>query len=314
MNDDLYAVLEGQGKAAQDTPAPETAQTGPRNMSTEEYAAFKKAEREQLFERVEHASERVAKDPSALRGLLDLMARLPRYSAHNALLIYDQMPEATRLATTEVWNREGARVNRGEHGIAILEPGDEYTRDDGTIGTYYNVRRVFDESQTTARHIEPRHPGMRDALFALVEASPVAIDTTAALPDGQGHAIYDDASKTITVAKGLDEAELFSVLATEISHVELAKQDGFYDRATNEPTAELCAHVIAARYGVDKGTATPALDLDGSDLSGQDVRGELSRIRDAAKAVSGRMDKTLETIRSRSQGQKHSERGGRDER
>ena len=33
----------------------------------------------------------------------------------------------------------------------MLEPGEEYTKEDGTVGVSYNSKKVFDISQTTAK-------------------------------------------------------------------------------------------------------------------------------------------------------------------
>lgn len=59
----------------------------------------------------------------------------------NALLILAQMPEATQLKDFDGWKDAGASIKRQQKGISILEPGEEYTREDGTIGTSYNVKR-----------------------------------------------------------------------------------------------------------------------------------------------------------------------------
>ena len=67
------------------------------------------------------------------------------------LLILAQKPDATQLKDFDGWKDAGASIKRQQKGISILEPGEEYEREDGSIGTSYNVKRVFDISQTTAR-------------------------------------------------------------------------------------------------------------------------------------------------------------------
>lgn len=47
-------------------------------------------------------------------------------------------------------------MRRGQKAIPIIEPVKEYVRDDGSIGVLYDVRKVFDVSQTTARPCLPR--------------------------------------------------------------------------------------------------------------------------------------------------------------
>lgn len=50
-------------------------------------------------------------------------------------------------------------MRRGQKAIPIIEPVKEYVRDDGSIGVLYDVRKVFDVSQTTARPCRPRRSG-----------------------------------------------------------------------------------------------------------------------------------------------------------
>ena len=48
-------------------------------------------------------------------------------------------------------------MKKNQKGIVILEPGDEYTREDGSIGVSYNPKKVFDITQTTcAPECSPR--------------------------------------------------------------------------------------------------------------------------------------------------------------
>lgn len=84
------------------------------------------------------------------RAFLDTQARLDRYSAANALLIYNQYPQATQLKDFNDWAEEKVSINKGAKSISILEPV-EYARDDGSTGISYNVKKVFDVSQTKGK-------------------------------------------------------------------------------------------------------------------------------------------------------------------
>ena len=287
-----------------------------RPYDKDEYAARKKAERDNAYARIEQATERISKDPVAFKDFLDVMARFPRYSVANTLLIFDQRPEATLLADFESWKRRGESVKKGESAIAILEPGDEYTRDDGSIGVSYNVKKVFDERQTSARHLEPRHPETRELLLALIEGSPIAIKTVAVLPEGTGSAFYDHNNNSISVIRGLDGQQLLKALTVEFAHAAIASKDDFYDRRANHETALFAAYVVAGRYGADNSGQMPALTPRTDDGSLSVVREELSRIRDAAKSVSDHMNKTLDKSRSQESAAKlkPATRGDRDAR
>jgi hypothetical protein len=316
MNDELYEMIEAQEGEAKENEGKDGSMT----MSKEEYAAKKKAERDGVYAMIDRATERVSTDPVAFKDYLDVMARFPSYSVANTLLIFEQMPDAVRVGDFEAWKGRGASVKSGEKGIMILVPGDEYTREDGSIGTSFNVKRVFDERQTTARHLEPRRPETRRLLFALIDKAPVAIKTVDTLPDGQKYAHYDHETRSISVEKGLDGGRLFKAISEEMAQAAFAERDDFYAHDDNRETALFAAYVVAGRYGVDNSGLMPVLVPQPKEGSLQDVRGELSRIRDGAKAVSERIDKALEAERGRGeathQPQQHQarERGGRDAR
>jgi len=312
MADDIYAVIEGQENEGKGAEVSEQ-----RPYDKDEYATRKKMERDLAYMSIDEATEKITKDPALFKEYLDVMARFPRYSVANTLLIFEQMPEATRLGSFDAWKSKGASVRKGQHAISILEPGDEYTRDDGTIGVSYNVRPVFDEWQTSARHTEPRHPEIRDLLLALIKDAPVTIKTVDELPLDKGSAVYDHESKTISVVKGLDEPALFKTLATELTHAALASKDEVYNYEANRETASLAGYVLSERYGVDNSGLVPILTSDRmQDGWSKEVRGELSRIRDAAKTISDRIDKTLDATREQNAApkEKAQNRGDRDAR
>ena len=120
----------------------------------EAWAEKKQAERQSVYDLADTAAVKVGTDGSKFQSYLDVQTRFSRYSATNVLLILAQKPEATQLKDFNGWKEAGASIKRQQKGISILEPGEEYERADGSIGTSYNVKRVFDISQTTARAME----------------------------------------------------------------------------------------------------------------------------------------------------------------
>ena len=278
MSDDIYTIIDEQARLIDPPETPETPDAADKTpYNKDEYAARKKAERDEVYARIDQATERVTKDPAAFKDFLDTMARFSRYSVANTLLIFAQRPNATKVADFESWKRQGSSVKKGESAIAILEPGDEYTREDGSIGVSYNVKKVFDERQTNARHLKPRYSETRELLFALVNNSPVGIKVVDSLPAHQGYALYDNESKTISVVRGAESRELFRALATEFAHVALAERDDFYDRSENLETAQLAAYVVAGRYGADNSGQMPVFTLSTEGNSPAAARREAMR-------------------------------------
>jgi hypothetical protein len=75
--------------------------------------------------------------------------------------------------------------------IKDLEPGKEYTRDDGKTVTPYNAKKVFDISQTNARprQQKTRTPDVRLVIKGMLKTSPVKYEIKNDLPEGV-NAIY----------------------------------------------------------------------------------------------------------------------------
>src|SRR5437588_2111368 len=57
-----------------------------------------------------------------LTNYLAFSSRFHTYSRRNQELIYDQKPEATRVANYRTWQKEGYQVAEGQKGIRILVP------------------------------------------------------------------------------------------------------------------------------------------------------------------------------------------------
>ena len=88
----------------------------------------------------EAISQDVVSSPEEWIKFLDTAARLYRYTFPELLLIYAQCPDATAVASMEIWNERMYRwVNRGSKGIALI---------DNTSGPRTRLRYVFDIRDT----------------------------------------------------------------------------------------------------------------------------------------------------------------------
>ena len=119
-------------------------------LSKEEYAEKKRAEKEKVYQMIDDAAREIMSDPEKFKSFLDTQSRMDRYSAANALLIYSQYPQATQLKDFDDWGKDNVKITKGAKSISILEPV-EYTRADGSPGISYNVKKVFDVTQTNGR-------------------------------------------------------------------------------------------------------------------------------------------------------------------
>lgn len=260
------------------------------------WAEKKQAERQAVYEMADKAAAEVCTDGEKFRAYLDVQTRFDRYSATNALLILAQMPEATQVKDFDDWKDAGASIKRQQKGISILEPGDEYTREDGTIGTSYNVKKVFDISQTTARAKAQPTVSVDDRLLlkALIHRSPVPIQMADALPGNMG-ALYDHDQQVIFVRRGMDAPDIFRSVSMELAHAEIAAKREDYTRDGAAFSAYCASYMLCKKNGVDvRGYAFTSLPESLRESDPQTQRAALSEIRDTASDISARMSRVLE--------------------
>lgn len=263
-------------------------------LSKEEYAAKKKAEREEVFTLSDEMAMDVSADGGKFQSFLDLQGRIDRYSAVNTLLVFAKNPNASRLGNFDYWKRQNCSIKPGQTAISILEPQD-YTKEDGTLGTSYNVKKVFDISQVDIRKLRNTpNPNYNDRqlLSALISKAPVKIMGVDELPGDMG-AMTDSNTGDILVLKGMEFPDTFRSVAQELAAAELSSGQ---NTQTDPALSSYCAsYLLCKKYGVDTQDFSfedaPGV-LDGLDAQG--VKGELSQIREAAENISGRMTRSLE--------------------
>jgi len=286
--DDLLNNTPTENPPPDKQPAPQ--------LSKEEYAAKKKAERDIVFEVSDQTAMKVAADGANFHPFLDLQARLDRYSAVNALLVYAQNPDASRLGTFDYWKGKGCSVKPGQTAISILEPGKEFERRDGNgMAVSYNVKKVFDISQVDTHRLRPAPAPKyteRQLLSALISKAPVKISGVDELPGDLG-AMTDPQTGDISVRKGMELADTFRSVAQELYYAELDRGDR---PEPNDPgfSAYCGAYLLCKKYGVDTRDFSfeeaPGV-FDSMDA--QAIKGELAQIRDVVESISGRMAKQL---------------------
>ena len=160
-------------------------------LSKEEYAEKKRAEKEKVYQMIDDAAREIVSDPEKFKSFLDTQSRMDRYSAANALLIYSQYPQATQLKDFDDWGKDNVKITKGAKSISILEPV-EYTRADGSPGISYNVKKVFDVTQTNGRKA-PAVSANRDPkalITTMLDVSPVEVAATDELPYPNMAAFY----------------------------------------------------------------------------------------------------------------------------
>lgn len=258
----------------------------------------KKREREQIYALIDKSADSLSKDGSMLKEFLDIQSKFDRYSVANNLLILAQNHNATKLADYKAWEKSGTPVIKGESGITILEPGNDYTREDGSVGVMFKTKKVFDISQTSSKQQEQPtvKKDERILIRALINDTPVPINISDNLPSSI-NALYKPDTKEILIRKGLDGLDIFKALSQELAHAQMDK--GGYKRGECIFPAYCVSYILCKRNGLDVSTYSfEHLPEKYGAMEAKDIRAELSIIRDTANDISSNMSKILEPSKS----------------
>jgi hypothetical protein len=289
-NQELYAILEDGNTKEQDSRTPDE------DFDREQWAQDKKRERDDLYEQLDKVSMNAMRKGTTMQGYLKVQSRMSNLSAGNALLVYDAMPDAAKVATYDTWRAQDASVNKGEKAhVTIFEPGREYERPDGTTGTSYDPVKVFDISQTNAApEARPRYD-MPTLLRALIKDCPATIGTVESLPP-KVCATYDADKNAIAVLEGLDGAALFKAMTIQVANVNFAKYGNDFTEPKFRNAVLLSSYMVCERYGVDNRSMSfdtlPGLFT--SITEPKQAREQLSLARDGFVGIVKQMDKALE--------------------
>lgn len=260
----------------------------------EAWAQKKQELRQWTYETIDATTNAIAQDGAHFQRYLDMQSRFDRYSVSNALLILAQRPEATRIADFDSWKEQGVFIRRKETGFYILEPGEEYKREDGSTAISYNPKKMFDIAQTTAKKTEPpAYPDDRTRIKALMDRSPVQIVIGDALP-ADVHALYQPDVRNIVIRRGLGANDIFRALAPELAHAEMDRSNTNYSRSDHNFHAYSAAYILCKQFDVETasfrfGRVAERL----KDMEPQQIRAELTVMKEAAHDISRRMLRML---------------------
>ena len=193
----------------------------PQDEKVQAFIAESRNNRNRCYELSEQVTAQVATDGKMLQKYLDVQSTFDRYTTNNALLILAQRPDAQKLGDYGYWRDHGFYLKRMErqNPVLILEPGKTYKREDGTVGNYYNAKKLYDISQTTMSDttIQKSEYEEHDLIRALVSTPPVNIVAAEPeqMPDEKG-AFFKPEEGCIYVRKGMSAQEIFQNLVPEL--------------------------------------------------------------------------------------------------
>ena len=200
--------------------------------------------------------------------------------------------------------------------VLILEPGKTYKREDGTVGNYYNAKKLYDISQTTMSDttIQKSEYEEHDLIRALVSTPPVNIVAAEPeqMPDEKG-AFFKPEEGCICVRKGMSAQEIFQNLVPELVFAGYADGNPHYDKNEDAFHVSCASYMLCKKYGMDTSRYNFLHAPEFFEkMETQEVRVELSRARNAANAISARMAKVLDQNRNATYRQSEAEKNGQD--
>ena len=247
------------------------------------------ARTKELTDRLE-AGMKELYDSDKYKDYLKTMAQFHYYSSRNIMLIRLQKPDATRVASYNLWKEKFNRqVRKGEAGLYIYAPiGDKKPEtklmekldpetgaplldENGKVimeemtalarGPRFKLVPVFDIKQTQGDPLPELVENLTgnvahyDAFIdALKSVSPLSIEFEPLHPDEDGYVRFGE---KIGIREGMSEAQTVSAVIHEITHSRLHDKNADADNSepkskrVKEVEAESIAFVVAAHYGIE---------------------------------------------------------------
>lgn len=281
---------------------------------------------QEITEQLEQGVSQVFKSDK-YKELLNTMAKFPRYSVNNNILIMMQRPDATLCQGYNAWKRMGRNVRRGEKGIRIVAPSpytvtQEYNKTDENGKaiidkdgepvkdvrevqfTGFKVTTTFDISQTEGKELPglgvselkgsvENFPSFMEAIKAVC---PVPIGFEEIKSGAKGY--YHTEDKRIAIKSGMSELQTLKTAIHEMSHQILHSDTANkQSKSSKEIEAESVAYTVCKRYGLDTSDYSfsyVATWSDGKD--NKELKASLGIIQKTAGDLIAAIDKKLEEL------------------
>ena len=263
------------------------------------------------------------------KQFLDTMAKFPRYSVNNNILIMMQKPDAQMCQSFTGWKEMGRFVKKGEKGIKILAPapytiqreqtklddrGNPMLDKDGepimeSVEIKVNAFKVvstFDVSQTEGKELPTLGvdeltggvDGYGIFMEALKEVCPVPM--TFENIEGGAKGFYSQTEKRIAIQEGMSEAQTVKTAIHEMAHQKLHAIENHgpkQTRGSKEVEAESVAYTVCQHYGID--TSDYSFSYVAGWSEGKEMpelKASLDTIRRAASEMITAIDEKVEEL------------------
>lgn len=255
----------------------------------------KQEERAMAYKLMDETADTISKDDSLFKMYLDIQGSFDKYSVGNCLLITSQMPNATQIKDFEGWKEAGTFIKKNAKSITILEPGDQYTRADGTVSTSYNPKKVFDISQTNMKS-KPRNVSMADKtkLTAILNECPVDVKVVDDISGTTRLAEWNKDDNVLYVRKNEDIHSTFVQLAEELARAGLETTG---NTELDNFKSSCIAYMVCKKQSIDVANYDlKSIPESMKNMTPSEIRNELSSMRSTMEDINGRISQHYEKM------------------
>lgn len=261
-----------------------------REYNKEEYIEFKRKEKQAVYELIDKTAEKIVQSNQEFKQYLDTKSRFEQYSVGNTLLVMAQMPNATMVRDYESWVNSGGFPRKNRRDIKILEPADSYMREDGSVGTNYNVKHVTDISQVSIKSKQRiANYDKKLLLKVFLNSNQANLQIVDSIPNTDKTALYNRENDTLYVAKGSDAPYIFYDVTRE-----LAKQEIGEETPLDSFKVNCVSYMLCRKYGIDVSNYNIEVPFELKELSAKEIREELEPMNNAMENICGRTNYYIE--------------------
>lgn len=261
-------------------------------FNVNDWSDKKNQKRTEAYSTIDRMTDEVVNDENKFKQYLDLQSKFDTLSSNNILLLLAQKPDATNIIDASK-KPKNVYVKKNEKSFTILVADGEYQRDDGSVGVNYDARSYFDISQLKMRSIPPKVPTVKNAIFSLINYSPINIKLS---DDIDKPFAYNESKDTLYLNRNMKLENMVVYLSNEIAHAEMSQNSPNYKRENSEFHANCVAYLFCKRFDID--TNNYKFDFSDvpdmyKDLDTQDIKADLSKISNTYKAMGNRCRQNL---------------------
>ena len=253
-----------------------------------------KAEKEKIKskEEIKETAKKITEYGEIYKTYLDVQSRFPNYSVGNALLVTAQNPKATQLKDAESWKKDKINFIGKPNPIIILEPGNIYTREDGTEAQGYDPKNVYDISDMRVKRQLNTVPYTHESILkAVLSMSPVQVEIVQNTSNSSKLVNFNADTRTIEVSQNAEVKETIQGLIREVASIHLLS---FADTELNNFKNESVAYMISKRYGMPTNNFNfDKIPQELKEMTAQEVKAELAKGAECLQILTEGMDKEI---------------------